>query len=194
MKRYALFAALLIMMLTPLFAGAQSPSLKIAYVDLQKVMLESDRGKEARKSLVEELDKRKKELNQKQDDLQKMKDSLEKQSAAITPEARADKEKQYQIRLKDYQRMTTDYQTELQQKDQELTRNILKDLEELIKGMGEKEKYTFILEKTQGGLLFASPSMDITDKVITAYNEWAKQHKPAAPGAPKTPAPAAPKK
>ena len=55
--------------------------------------------------------------------------------------------------------------------------------------MGEKEKYTFILEKTQGGLLFASPSVDITDKVIAAYNEWSKQHKTAAPAAsaPKTP-------
>ena len=52
----------------------------MAYIDLQRVMLESERGKEARKSLTEELEKRKKEMNQKQDELQKMKDSLEKQS------------------------------------------------------------------------------------------------------------------
>jgi outer membrane protein len=168
------------MMLTPVFARAQSPSPKLAYIDLQRVMLESERGKEARKSLTDELEKRKKEVTQKQDELQKMKDSLEKQSAAITPEARTDKEKQYQARLTEYQRMTTDYQNELRQKDQELTRSILKDLEELIKGMGEREKYTFILEKTQGGILFASQTADITDKVIAAYNEWLKQHKPAA--------------
>ena len=180
MKRHAVFTTLLIMMLTPVLARAQSPSLKLAYIDLQKVMLESERGKEARKSLTDELEKRKKEVTQKQDELQKMKDSLEKQSAAITPEARTDKEKQYQTRLTEYQRMTTDYQNELRQKDQELTRSILKDLEELIKGMGEREKYTFILEKTQGGILFASQTADITDKVIAAYNEWLKQHKPAA--------------
>ncbi len=180
MKKCPVFMVLLIMMLTPLYARAQSPSLKLAYVDLQKVMLESERGKEARKSLSDELEKRKKELTQKQDELQRMKDSLEKQSGAITADARNEKEKQYQTRLKDYQRMTSDYQTELQQRDQEFTRSILKDLEELIKGMGEKEKYTFILEKTQGGLLFASPAADITDKVIAAYNEWAKTHKAAA--------------
>ena len=180
MKRCAVLAALLMMILTPLLARAQSPSVKFGYIDLQKVMIESDKGKEARKSLTEELEKRKKEVTQKQDELQKMKDSLEKQSAAITPEARTDKEKQYQTRLKDYQRITNDYQTELQQKDQEYTQKILKDLEELIKTLGENEKYTLILEKTQGGILFASPSIDITDKVIAAYNEWSKR-KPAAP-------------
>jgi len=180
MKRCAVLAALLMMILTPLFARAQSPSVKIAYIDLQKVMIESEKGKEARKSLSDELERRKKELSDKQGDLQKMKDALEKQVAMITPEARADKEKQYQTRLKDYQRITNDYQTELQQKDQEYTQKILKDLEELIKTLGENEKYTLILEKTQGGILFASPSIDITDKVIAAYNEWSKR-KPTAP-------------
>ncbi len=181
MKRCAVFAALLMMILVPLFARAQSPSVKFAYIDLQKVMIESEKGKEARKSLADELEKRKKELTQKQDELQKMKDSLEKQAALITPEARADKEKQYQARLKDYQRISTDYQTELQQRDQEFTQKILKDLEELIKTLGENEKYTVILEKTQGGILFASPSVDITDKVIAAYNESSKRKPAAAP-------------
>jgi outer membrane protein len=180
MKRCAVFAALLMMIFTPLLARAQSSSMKIACIDLQKVMIESEKGKEARKSLSDELEKRKKELGQKQEDLQKMKDSLEKQAAMITPEARAEKERQYQTQLKDYQRISNDYQTELQQKDQEFTQKILKDLEELIKTLGENEKYTVILEKTQGGLLYASPSVDITDKVIAAYNELSKQ-KPAAP-------------
>jgi outer membrane protein len=184
MKRCAVFAALLMMIFTPLLARAQSSSIKFAFIDLQKVMIESDKGKLARKSLSEELEKRKKELSQKQGDLQKLKDSLEKQAAMITPEARAEKEKHYQTQLKDYQRLTNDYQTELQQKDQEFTQKILKDLEELIKTMGENEKYTVILEKTQGGILYASASVDITDRVIAAYNEWSKR-KPAATPAPK---------
>ena len=109
-----------------------------------------------------------------------MKDALEKQTATITPEARADKEKQYQAKLKDYQRVGGDYQTELQQKDQELTQKILKELEEVVKGMGESEKYTIIFEKTHSGILFVTPAIDITDKVISLYNQSAKK-KPAAP-------------
>jgi outer membrane protein len=174
----ALAALTIIVVFVPFQAKAQTPAVKVAYVDLQKVMVESEKGKDAKKNLNDEVEKRKKDVGQRQDELQKMKDTLEKQTATITPEARAEKEKQYQTKLKDYQRIATDYQTELQQKDQELTQRILKDLEDIIKGMGEGEKYTIILEKNQAGILFASPAIDITDKVIAQYNQAAKK-KPA---------------
>jgi outer membrane protein len=161
------------MLLIPLTAMSQA--LNIVYVDIQRIMQESDKGKEARKTLTEEADKLKKTLDGKQDELQKMKDSIEKQGAMITPDARAEKEKQYQNKLKDYQRLYNDYQGELQQKDQELTQKILKELEEVVRGLGDKEKYTFILEKSQAGILYASTAVDITGKVITLYNEKTKK-------------------
>ncbi|MCX7857436.1 MAG: OmpH family outer membrane protein [Deltaproteobacteria bacterium] len=150
----------------------------IGYVDLQRVMLESEKGKEAKKTLTEEANKMKKSLDAKQEELQKMKDALERQGATITPEARAEKEKQYQSKLRDYQRAYSDYQAELQQKDMELTQGILKEIEEVIKVLGEKEKFTIIFEKNQAGILFATPAIDITDKVIKQYNEMTKKQTP----------------
>lgn len=175
MKYLVIFAALAMLVFLPFSAKAQSSAVKIGYVDLQRVMLESEKGKEAKKSLTDEVEKLKKQLNQKQDDLQKTKDALEKQTATITPEARADKEKQYQNKLKDYQRLANDYQTELQQKDMEFTQKILKDLEDIIKAMGENDKYTLILEKSQAGILFATPAADVTDRVISLYNDSTKK-------------------
>jgi outer membrane protein len=180
MKRstLTLMALAMVIIFVPFQVKGQTPAVRIAYVDLQKVMVESEKGKDAKKSIIEEVEKRKKEITLKQDEIQKMKDALEKQTATITQEARAEKEKQYQAKLKDYQRITTDYQTELQQKDQELTQIILKDLDEIIKGMGEADKYTLILEKSQAGILFASSTIDITEKVVAQYNQAAKK-KPA---------------
>jgi outer membrane protein len=173
MKRFSLWVMVVAMSLIPL--SAMSQALNIVYVDIQRVMQESDKGKEAKKALTEEADKLKKTLDGKQDELQKMKDAIEKQGAMITPDARAEKEKQYQNKVKDYQRLYNDYQGELQQKDQELTQKILKELEEVVRNLGEKEKYTLILEKSQAGILFASSAIDITGKVITLFNEKAKK-------------------
>ena len=173
MKKGILIAAITVLLFLPTVLIAQT--LNIVYVDLQRVMLESDKGKEAKVSLTGEAEKLKKSLDVKQEELQKMKDTLEKQIATITPDAKAEKEKQYQSKLKDYQRLYTDYQTELQQKDTDFTQKILKELEEVIKAMGEKDKYTLILEKNQAGILFASPVIDITNKVITLYNESVKK-------------------
>ena len=178
MKKLAILCAVAMVICMPLHGKAQTPPVKIGYVDLQRVMIESEKGTDAKKTLGDELEKLKKNLTQKQEELQKMKDALDKQSAMITQEAKADKEKQYQTKLKDYQRIANDYQTELQQKDQEFTQKILKELEEIIKGMGDNEKYTLILEKNQGGILFAPTSADVTDRVITLYNEASKKKAP----------------
>jgi len=173
MRKVSFAVVLAVSLLLPSILMAQT--LNIVYVNLQKVMLESDKGKEAKNALTVEAEKLKKNLDSKQDELQKMKDAIEKQSATITPDARAEKEKQYQAKLKDYQRLYNDYQTELQQKDGEFTQKILKDLEEVVRTLGERDKYTIILEKNQAGILFASPAIDITNKVINLYNETAKK-------------------
>jgi outer membrane protein len=166
---FLFFAAVL----TPYVTNSQT--LNIACVDLKRVIVESDQGKQVQKVLTDEAERLKKTLDSKQDELQKLKDALEKQGATITPEARAEKEKQYQTKLKDYQRLYGDYQSELQQKDGEYTQKILKEIEDVIKSLGEKEKYVVILEKSQSGILFLTPAVDITDKVIAAFNESVKK-------------------
>jgi len=55
----------------------------------------------------------------------------------------------------------------------ELTQKMLKELEAVIKSLGEKEKYTLIVEKSQ--VLYAAPAIDITTKVINSFNEATKK-------------------
>ena len=174
MKRFFTVLFVVAILLTPLAAKSQSVT-NVAFIDLQKVMLESEPGKQIRGTLTKEAERLKATLDGKQAELQRLKDAVEKQGATITPEARAQKEKDYQSKLKDYQRLYNDYQTELQQKDMEFTQKVLKQVEEVVRTLGEKEKYTLILEKSQAGILFAQPSIDITSKVISLFNEATKK-------------------
>ena len=84
-----------------------------------------------------------------------------------------------EAKLKDYQRIATDFESELRQKDGEASSKILKDLEEIVKKVGDTEKYTLILEKSQSAILFGSQSADITDKIMALYNESNKKTAPA---------------
>ena len=58
-------------------------------------------------------------------------------------------------------------------KNGELTDKILKDIQDIVQGIGAREKYTLILEKSL--IVYGSPSVDITAKVISAYNESVKR-------------------
>ncbi len=169
MKYIITSVCLIAFLVAPCISRAQA--LTIAYVDVQKVMIESEQGKQIRKLLTDDAERIKKNLEAKQDELQKLKDTLEKQGATITPEARAEKEKQYQSKVKDFQRVYSDYESEMKQKDMEYSQKILRQIEEVVRAIGEKEKYSFILERSQAGILFATSSADITAKVITLFNE-----------------------
>jgi outer membrane protein len=173
MKKGPIVAGLLLAMTLPLTAMAQTATPKIAIIDLQRVITESDKGKEARKYFTDEVEKLRKNLTQKQDELQKLKDTLEKQATTMAPEALAEKDKQYQAKVKDYQRLQSDYEGELRQKDQELMQKTMKDIEEIVKSLGDSEKYTLILEKSQ--ILFGAPAADVTTKVIGLYNDSVKK-------------------
>ena len=173
MKKAVFTVAMLIIFCLPLTVFSQG--LKVVYLDLQKVMVESAKGKEAKKNIEDEANRIKSNLEAKQSELQKLKDSLEKQVATMTPEKRTEKEKNYQSKVKDYQRLVNDSQADLRQKDMDLTQKILREIESIVKSIAEKEKYHIIFEKNQGGILYGDPSLDITNKVISAYNESSKK-------------------
>lgn len=174
MKRLFLVFALVAVMF---LAGAMKSEAQsgIVYVDLQKVMLDSDKGKQTKQTLTNEANRVKANLDARQTELQKLKDSLEKQAATMTPDTRAAKEREYQTKLKDYQRLANDSQTELQQKEMEHIQRILREVEGVVREMAAKEKYLLILERNQSGVLYGNPAIDITGKVITAYNESVKR-------------------
>jgi Skp family chaperone for outer membrane proteins len=54
---------------------------KIVYVDLQKVFLTSEQGKQAKKALDKEAEEKKAALEEKKKEFQKMKDELQKKIA-----------------------------------------------------------------------------------------------------------------
>ncbi len=162
------------MILLGWFASAWAADLKVAYVDIQKAVNDSNAGKEAKKVITKEIEKFQGLVAQKQKELQTLKESLDKQVLMMTPDARANKEKEYQNKLREFQRWGEDTQNEVNQKRTEMERNISVALIKVIQKIGADEGYTVILEKNENIVLYASKSIDITDRVIKAYDAQKK--------------------
>jgi len=163
-------AAVIGIVLFGFLGSALATDLKIAYVDIQKAVNESNAGKDAKKAITKEVEKFQRLIADKQKELQTMKESLEKQAPMLTPDARATREKEYQNKLREFQRWGEDTQNEINQKRMEMERNISIGLLKVIQKVGADEGYTFILEKNETIVLFASKTIDITDRVIKAYD------------------------
>ena len=144
--------------------------LKIAYVDMQRVINECHAGNEAKKVIAQDGEKFQRLIAEKQKELQTMKESFEKQALMLTPDARANKEREYQIKLREFQRWGEDTQNELNQKRTQMERTISIGLIKVVQEIGANEGYTLILQKDENIVLFASKPIDITDQVIKAYD------------------------
>jgi outer membrane protein len=164
LRRVAVFVALFALVST----AAASADLKVAYVDMQRALNESNAGKKAKNEFRSEILRLQNKLQRQQGEVQSLKDELDKKGMLMRDEERRNLQDDYTRKLRDFERSYKDSKEELQQKDNEVTGAIIRDLAYVVRNLGERSSYTVILEK--GSLLWAAPSIDITDQVIREYN------------------------
>jgi outer membrane protein len=164
----ALFSSLLLLLsLTALPAVAADA--KLGTVDMQKILLLSDAGKDAKEQLSLRAAKYEAEKNVKEDELKRLKGELEKQSVLLSESARGAKEKDYQQKLKEYQRFLKDAQEDLQAKNDEFTNKIVDQIVKLVQEYGKKSGFTFIFVKNES-MIFMDDKVDLTDELLKQFN------------------------
>ena len=161
--------ALALALLCTLAAGARA-DMKLGYVDLQRALNESDAGKSAKERFKVQVDRLQVDLKKKKDALDSMKEQLEKKASVMKPEEARNLESDYQKKLRDFERAYKDSQGELQQKDNELTVELLKELQVVIEEFGKEQSYSIILEQSSSSVLYGSPELDLTEQIIARYN------------------------
>ncbi len=168
MKGVFVFLAIIGLLISANFAyGAE---IKIGYIDVQKVLNKSRRGLEARKAFQARGNELNKIIQKKQEELKALKESLEKQATMLSEEARRQKEREYQRKLKELDRLVKDSREELKQLQMEITTKLLKSMEKVVNKLGKEGNYTLILEKRESFILYAPKEIDLTDKVIKAFD------------------------
>ena len=163
----ATVALVAILLATP----AASAEVKIGYVDLQRALNESEAGKRAKAEFKVQVDKLEARLKGKKEELDRLKAELDRKSVVMRDEERTKLEEDFQRKRLDLKRQFEDSQAELQKKDNELTGVIIRDLQVVIRQIGEQEDYTVILEASSSPVLYAAKSADLTDRLLSAYNK-----------------------
>ncbi len=168
MKKFIAIAALLMMVFS---THAIAADLKIGYADLQRALNESESGKRAKVSLKAEAEKYQKEVTIMEDKLKTQKEEIDKKIAVWNKDTKAAKVKSFQEGLKELQQTTQKYDTMLRKTKAQSEATIIAELKEIIKTIAKKKGYTFILEYSAGGILYAPENNSITDELIKQYNK-----------------------
>jgi outer membrane protein len=170
------FIVSLLLLVSTLVLPAYAADSKMGTVDMQKILMLSDAGKEAKEQLAIRAAKYEAEKNLKEEDLKKLKGELEKQSVLLSESARGAKEKDYQQKLKEYQRFLKDAQDDLQAKNDEYTNKIVDEIVKVVQEFGKKNGYTFIFVKNES-MIFLDDKIDLTDELLKQFNAARKAAK-----------------
>jgi outer membrane protein len=162
-----LVAALLLSTIAPrLYAQAT----RIAVVDLQRALNETEDGRRAKNRLKALFNRRQQALDKRQNELKVLKTEIEAQQKVLSREALQKRVEDYQKAFIELQSTYVEYQRELAQKEAQLTREIIARMERILRRIGQTEGYTLIVERNEGGVVWVPSNLDVTDLVIQRYN------------------------
>jgi outer membrane protein len=167
LMRFSLFVIGLLL-LTPVLAHSQGT--KIGVIDLQMVISNSRAGKAAKSAFEAEFKQKQQIIESKSKQLDAMKNEFIQNGPVMNEATRKQKADQIDMLDKELQRSRADFRDELQKRDYELLGKILKDLDGILQNIGKSEGFTIIIEKTEAGVIYEAPTVDITQQVIKAYD------------------------
>jgi outer membrane protein len=155
-----LFAAALVMATAP--AWAQSG--KLGFVNTERILRDAVPAQRAQKKIESEFKKRDQELAKIAGDLKRMQDDLDKNAMTMSENERRNREREFGELNREFQRRQREFREDLNQRRNEELAQVVEQANRVIRQIAEQEKFDIIFQDA----VFASPRIDITDKVIKA--------------------------
>lgn len=151
-----------------LAADAAGAGPRLAIIDLQRAVVETEDGLRAQAALRKYVDRRQSELNARQEELMRKKDDLDKQAKVLSKDA-------LQRASDDWQRQAADLQGALSASNQELQRRqsdvmapVYNRVVGLVRKIARREGFDLIVERQ--AVPYVRAELELTDRIILLYN------------------------
>jgi len=162
---------LMIMVMGTFFTSSVfAASLKIAYVDFQKVFEAYYKTTQVNDKLKGKTDKWQKQLDEYKQEISELKDNYDKKESTMSDADKKKSREEIMEKLQKYQALGQDLTSKLKKEQYTEYEKIKEEIQEFISKLGKKENYTLIIDKA--AVFFGGT--DITDKVISQLNKGHK--------------------
>jgi outer membrane protein len=142
---------------------------KIGYVMLDRILREAPAAQRAQKKIELEFSKREQELARSGEQLKKLQETLEKNSVTMSEADRQKRERELGDLSREFQRKQREFREDLNQRRNEELSGVLERANRAVRLIAETEKLDIVFQNDQA--VWASPRIDITEKVIKALSD-----------------------
>lgn len=169
--------------------AAVRAEVKLGYVDLQRALNEVEEGKAAKAALKGEFDQKQKILDERKTDFEKARADFEKQASVMSEDARKQKQGELERKGMELQSFFMQQQKELAERERETTRGIFEKMQGIVREIADADGLSAVMQSE--ALVYAAPSLDITNELVRKYNARYKPGSAPAAKGDKAAAPAA---
>ncbi len=169
-------------------ASGQTP-VKVAIIHMQDAIVQTKDGQKAGQEMQTKFSSRRQELEKKQTDITALQNQMRAGSATMSEAAKAKLQRDYDTNTKDFTRARDDFQAEVTQEENKIMNDIGQKLMDVVIKYATEHAIAVVVDVSsqQTPVIWADPSIDITNDVIKLYDQAHPNSVPAP-----TPAPAAP--
>ncbi len=171
MKRIILIAVLSLLTTGTLLLAQ---TLRIAYIDTDRIMMESQDTREAQSIFMAERESWERELQRLEEEIQRLESEYEARRLTLTESGRAQAEERIEAKKRERRQYIESIFGEnglAMQRNTELLEPIMDKLRDSIEKVAIEENYSIIFDAIGGGILYAKPNLDITDLIIQDLNQ-----------------------
>jgi outer membrane protein len=147
--------------------GQGQEASKIGFVSLDRILRDAAPAQRAQRKIEGEFKKREEELVRIEGQLKKLQETLERNSVTMSENDRRNREREFNDLNREYQRKKREFSEDLNQRRNEELSGVLERANQVVKRIAETEKFDIIFQDA----VWASPRIDITDKVIRALDD-----------------------
>lgn len=167
MKKVGFIVGMLLLLLVS--QGRAEDLAKVGYVDMDRVFAEYIEARKATQELNKEYNARRKEIIKLESEINTLREELTTQEALLSKEERLKRAQEINQKILDLQKYVRDVEMDLARKEGTMTKKLITTILSVIKKVGEKEGYTFILR--EDSILYGGEGMDLTGEVIKVLNK-----------------------
>jgi outer membrane protein len=171
MKKIFFFVLGLSMVIFFQASHAAAQSTKIAVMDLDKFQKTSKAFQKTAAVMKKKFEELQKKLDDERNAVAKLEEEFKKQSMMLSLDAQEDKKRELEKKRRYVKYLYDESTQEMKDSEMEAIRKIMKELEKVVEKIGQQEGYTVILEKRTLGLVYFNKAVEITDRVVEAYDK-----------------------
>jgi outer membrane protein len=139
---------------------------KVGFVNLDRILRDAGPAQVAQKKIELEFSKRDQELAKMAEGLKRMQETMEKNSLTMSETDRRNREREFAEINREFQRKQREFREDFNQRRNEELSGILERANRAVRQIAEAEKFDIVFQEA----VYASPRIDITDKVIRALD------------------------